>query len=175
MKPRLFVALVAAAMLLTFGAFAAACGGDGGPSLEEYFSEIEPITDDLVARRAALQPEASAARDPAASEEESSAAAQRLFEGTATIYSDSSHGLGGIDPPAEAEDAHIELVVGFAAVEAECHDAADGAAEVESRSEITELLRGCESVDAFARVRAPCRALEDLAEDNGIQVNLNCP
>ena len=173
--PRLPVFLFVAALALLVAAFAAACGDDGGLSLEEYFSEIEPITDDLVAGRAALQPEVSAARDPGASEEESSAAAQRLFEGTAMIYSAGGHTLGGIDPPAEAEDAHIELAAGFAGVEAECQDAADAAAEVESRSEITELLRGCESVDAFAHVRAPCRALEDLADDNGIHVNLQCP
>ena len=150
-------------------------GGETAPSLEEYFSEIQAISDDANAGRAALSPEFQTARDPAASEEQSIAAGQRLFEGLAMIASEARDRLRGIDPPAAAEDAHDELALATAAIEEECQDTADRAAEVESRSDILELAVECESVEAFSQYRVPCRALEEIADDNGIQVNLTCP
>ncbi len=157
--PRLPVFLFVAALALLVAAIAAACDGDGGLSLEEYFSEMQAISDDVNAGRDALSREFQAVS---------------LLEGLAMVASEARDRLGGIDPPAEAEDAHNELALAFAAVEAVCQGAADGAAEVESRSEITELLSACKSVEASSQFRVPCRALELLADDNGIQVNLRC-
>ncbi len=150
-------------------------GGETAPSLEEYFSEIQAISDDANAGRAALSSEFQTARDPGASEEQSVAAAQRLFEGLAMVASEARDRLRGIDPPAAAKDAHDELALATAAIEEECQDTADRAAEVESRSDILELAVECESVEAFSQYRVPCRALEEIADDNGIQVNLTCP
>ena len=150
-------------------------GGETAPSLEEYFSEIQAISDDANAGRAALSSEFQTARDPGASEEQSAAAAQRLFEGLAMVASEARDRLRGIDPPAAAKDAHDELALATAAIEEECQDTADRAAEVESRSDILELAVECESVEAFSQYRVPCRALEEIADDNGIQVNLTCP
>ena len=150
-------------------------GGETAASLEEYFSEIQAISDDANAGRAALSSEFQTARDPGASEEQSVAAAQRLFEGLTMVASEARDRLRGIDPPAAAKDAHDELALATAAIEEECQDTADRAAEVESRSDILELAVECESVEAFSQYRVPCRALEEIADDNGIQVNLTCP
>ena len=174
MKLRLFVLLFLAALLLALGAVSAACGDDDELSLEEYFSEMQAISDDVMAGRAALSPEFQTAGNPALSDEESIAAGQRLFEGLAMVWGEARDRLGGIDPPAAAEDAHNELALATAAIEEECQDTAARAAEVESGSDILDLSVDCESGEAQAQFRVPCRALEDLADDNGIQLILPC-
>ena len=54
MKRRLFAPLFIAAALVALGVTAAACGGDGKLTLEEYFQRFEAIDADVDAKFEAL-------------------------------------------------------------------------------------------------------------------------
>jgi hypothetical protein len=142
-------------------------------TIEEYFRELEAL--------------ASASRDAAdrVSDDFSELVADvddvdealasdlaELVEELQALFAEFSQGLEEISPPAEAADAHADAVNAYA-------DVADA---LEVTAEDTRDARSIEELEeAFANLEGPgaaadesCFALQALADDNGLVVDLRC-
>ena len=160
-------------LLLALGTIAGACGGGEKLTLDEYFQELEAILDESVEKNDALAP------DFAKEFEE------RDFEGLREVYDRSLENnrdafderMDDIDPPAEAEDAHNELVEAGSAFWDILEDFVDQLEDVETITEFEAAVKAMD--DAWAdgpaeRIAAACSAVEEIATDNDIDADLNC-
>jgi hypothetical protein len=175
MKP--FALIAAGALLLAFAGLTAACNDDGGGglTLEEYFQQIDAIQNDNDAQFAELEGSANEpAEDP--TEEELAQLFKDSLSSSAAILTDSAEAAADIDAPDEVADEHDEIV---AAIN-ELVDAVE-AVEVPDTLTFEELAQsdstffsGQELNDAFDHLTTACNALEAIAADNGITVDLAC-
>jgi len=172
-KPRLFVPLVAAALVLAFGTVAVACGGGNGDglTLEEYFQRLEALSTDNDQRGVALF---ESFGEEFSSEEEQIRATQEFWKEFLVLLGQFVNGLDDIDPPAEAEAAHEESVDAGAVMLKAYQELVDQMAEAESVSELAEGFGDIELGASSDRFEQACVALQGIADANGIDVSLNC-
>ncbi len=177
MKPRLFVSLFVGALLLALSAVAGACGGDGGLTLEEYFQRIDAIGADAEDEVDRLTEEYVEAAEEVRTEEGLIEPFRDFFNQLATLSGDFVSELEGIDPPSEVEDAHNETV----AVQTEglelFEELNERAQRVETASDMEEVgaeLEGPVFAYLADRSEEACFALEAIADENGIDVDLDC-
>ena len=182
MRARLFLISFGAALLLALGVAATACGGDGALSLEEYFQRLDAIQNESDARFEALEAEEPDIDDDDVLDEEEKEALRDSFAAFPTIFREAIDKADDLDPPAEAEEAHDELVAaGEALVESQSElqeDFLARLADIESTSELeelfSELFENAEAQAASERFTAACLALQDIANANDIAVDLEC-
>jgi len=171
MKPHLFVLLVIAALLLALGSIAAACGGDDELTLEEYFQRIDALFNEADER---FQPLVEALDQEFYSEAEQIEATRAFFNADIPILRDFVDGLDDLDPPTEVEGPHEEAVAGGRELVEFLQGFTDRFADVESTSELEEILDDTELEAASDRFDDACLALQDIADANGIAVDLEC-
>lgn len=175
MKP--LALTTAGAMLLAFAGFGVACNDSDGSSLtlEEYFQQIDAIQNDNDAQFATQE---ASVQEPApdATGEERAQLFKDSLSSSAAILTDSAEAAADIDAPDEVADEHDEIV---AAIN-ELVDAVE-AVEVPDTLTFEELAQsdstffsGQELNDAFDHLTTACNALEAIAADNGITVDLAC-
>ncbi len=175
MKPRVLGSLFVIALLLAFGAIAAACrgNGDGELTLKEYFQKTDAIFEDAGERIAALD-------DPGeqefASEEQQIEAIRDFLDADRAITEDVLDELENIDPPVEVQEAHNEFQGAGVALVALFKDVAAQLANVGSTSEVDRVftLNAPEINAAYARADAACFLLQGVANANGVDVDLEC-
>lgn len=156
-----------------------ACGGgDGGElSLEEYFQQVETIVDDFGGQIAALGDPFEADVD---SDEERTELIRDYTRAAAALWRDSVEDFRDMEPPAEVAAAHDEAVEArddraeFAQDLAEQLEGVGSAAELEAW--FTEARREHEDALASAAERSEqaCLELQRIADDSGIDVELQC-
>jgi hypothetical protein len=174
MKLRLVGTLAIAVLLPAIALVGVGCGDGEGLTLEEYFQEVVSIRDDAQDRLATLMDELTADVAPDASEEEVMQVTIDMMSQGMPITAELVDKLKDLDPPAAVEDAHSELVeAGDDSVEA-LEDFVEQAADAESMSEVNELLGGEVMAAAEARADEACVVLQGIADDNGIDVDLEC-
>jgi len=150
----------------------AACG-DGGDelSLEEYFQRVLDIGDAAETRADTLEEESQGLG-------EDLNATRDYFDGLEAIAREALSDLRDIDPPAEVRDAHDEFVAGVAATQAVWKDLSDRIRDLESPSEVQALLFAMSEDPAFSaafeRQGNACVQLQGIADENGIDVDLEC-
>ncbi len=178
MKARFLPRALITVLLLAFGAIAAACGddgnGDGGElTLEEYFERLDAIMEDIDSQIDALE-------DPEemdlASEEEQLEAMRDFFDALLPIIQGAFNEIEGLDPPAEVEDAHDALLAAGDDFVAAFEAPASRLAEAESLADLEGGLFEDDSAfgSAGARSAQACFALQGIADDNDIDVDLRC-
>jgi hypothetical protein len=169
MKLRLFAPLLVAA-LLAFGAVLAACGDNGGElTLEDYFQQFNAITDDVTAQFEAVEDEF-----PGLYQER--AATRDAFDKMDVIFEEGLGQLDGLNPPDEVKQSHKGFRDGVAAQQRVFQEAADEIADIESVSELGQVLqaRGADLEATSTQINASCLALQKTADDNDIDVDLEC-
>ena len=172
MRRHLFALLFVASSSLALGFIVTACGG-GSLSLPEYFRQVVGTSNEMDDRFAALGIEV-------VSEEELDLEAgvieaNRIFYNAALpIQRDFADALADIDPPADVEDAHKEIVDATAELVQVYQDVADRLADVGSASELDELFDEPELETASYRFAQACFQLQGIADANGIDVDLEC-
>ena len=176
MKSWLSSSLLVAGLLLC--AVAAACGGGGGElsgehSLEQYFDEVDSIIEGLQERTATLDQPSEQDFD---SEEEQIEAFRGAFTTALPIFRNFVDDLDELNPPAEVAAAHGELVRGFEDLVEAVEGLVDQLADVESASEFSDLLLDPDSGfgSAIGQLAAACLQLQSVANDNDIDVDLEC-
>jgi hypothetical protein len=178
MKRRVLGFLLVTALLFGVGAITAACGGgEDELTLEEYFQKLQTISDDLEEREKALDIEFEMAFDPETSPDTSVDTAQRVMGEAASASREVFDDVDSLDPPSEVEDAHNEFLREGRATTRLLETLADRAAEVESLFGLEDVhaeLEGPDFEAAGVRLEDACRALEGIAADNGIEVDLDC-
>ena len=175
MKLRLLPLALIALLLLAFGA-SAACGGDSEESLalEEYFRQLEALNDTADERAVELQEAYDAERAAAASDEEVLAALEDFFKNTQLIFTTFADGSSDLIPPAVVEELHIELVVGSVELAASLEDMLNGLGDLDSAADLEGLLEESGLSQAEDRFAETCATLQDTADRNEIDVDLDC-
>ena len=99
-----------AAFLLGVAVFTGACGSDSDPlTMEDYFAEFEAIDTDVDSQLEALFAEVPDGED-AFADEANLELFKDLVVGFPRITGDWLDGAKDLDPPAEVEDAHNDLI-----------------------------------------------------------------
>ena len=176
MKARFLPLALIAAVLLAFGAVAAACGDDGGETLtiEEYFARLAEIDDETEEEEAALDAQLEEELAGITDEEEALEVIQDIFPAQLDNFADFVDDLADLDPPDDIRDDHddtVDAMRDFVAVFRELVDELD---EVESIGEMDALFEGEDFAQAEQRATEACLRVEQLAADNGITVDFNC-
>ena len=184
-------ALVLIAGLLAVFALAACGGGDGdgdsngngvdgtngvgSPNLEEYFETIEAAASVFETERGAADAAAEAAFIAATTEEEQITAFRDFATETATVYDDFVIELKAIRAPDEVEDAHEDAEDAGEEVVETLEELAEDVEKADTEAEATELFDDAFAKSDFEDLGEACRALQSIADENGIVADLLCP
>jgi hypothetical protein len=153
---------VAVAVVLIFGAD----DGDGGGGLEGYVTSVSTVVTDVNTQYTALADEY-----PQAFQEVE--ATQTYLEESIGVWSSGAQRLDDLDPPAEAESAHTDLVEATNSVVAAFEEIQTGVEGVTDAAGLEELLNSADT-SAFTTFGAACQAVQVLADENQIEVDVGC-
>ncbi len=163
MKTKLTI--IASVLLLSI--FSIACGGESEISLEDYFQQVEAILIESDQEEAALE-----TRFPGAFEE--GPATADFFDAVVDLRREANARLADIDPPAEAKDAHDQLVSDTDLLLAAAEDFAERVRPAKTASELEQVFET--ETPAFEaaqnRMEHSCSSLQAIADRNGIEVDL---
>ncbi len=166
-------ALMAAAAGI-LAALIASCGGGDSLSLPEYFDEIDRIRVEAEARAAAADSIDLSAIEPGTPPDALRETVRKGL-GEARDANDAVlDELKAIDPPPETKDVHRELMDVYAEITRQIDDAIAGVDTIDSVDEIGQLYDPEAFAEAERRADAACDALQQIADDNGIDTNLKC-
>jgi hypothetical protein len=185
MKLRLLIPLFVIG-LLAFGAVLAGCGGDevtgeegdgqvateegeGGSSLNEYFQQLKALSDDTSVQFNAVFEKFPGVFQEPADTRDALAEMDALYDG---VFA----GFDALDPPDQVRQFQNDFRDGIAAQRQGFRDLASAIADVESASELEQVLEAkLPELDATSsQINAACLALQGIADDNGIVVDLEC-
>jgi len=166
--------LVTAGLLLALGAVAGACGGDGGGglSLEEYFKQLDTAQNEVDRRFEEFFTQGEPGPD--ASEEDIAAFGRETAQTFNTILGDAEGTFGDLEPPAEAEDAHDALVRAIGGARTAIESAVDDIPDALSLEELDTFFGSSEVETATGAIDEACKELQQIADDNSIDVDLEC-
>ena len=177
------VALIGA-VLLTVGAIAAACGGDGDGgggdggggelTLEEYFQRVEELDDELQADEAALDEQMEQDLASVTDEQDALDLVRDGFEAQLANVEDFVDDLDSLDPPAEVEDAHNEAVAAQRDFLVLFRDILDQLGDSDSFDAVDALFGTDEFAAAEERATQSCLAVEQIGVSNGFDVDFDC-
>ena len=171
---KFFAFSVTALMFLAVGVVASACGDDGGGglSLEEYFAQLDTAQNEVDRRFEEFFTQEEP--DPNASGEEVAAFAGEAIAAFVSILQDAQDTFAGVEPPAEAEDVHNDLVQAIEDARDALEAAADDVPATLSLEELEMFDPFEPATEAFERVEAACVGLQTIADDNSVDVDLEC-
>ena len=164
-----------AVFLLAVATVFVGCGSSDSLTLEEYFEQFEAIDADADAKIEALY-----ADFPADGDDPTNDANlpffQELFTGFPGVVGDLVDGLKDLDPPAEVEDAHNDLIEAGEDLVVALGENADAFNGAETTSELMALNDVAEESiqPAVARFDSACLAVVDIAEASGIANDISC-
>lgn len=168
-----FVGIVS--MLLVAGG---ACGGGGSElSLEDYFQQMGAIAQELDKNTSDLAQKYDEDVNAAADEEEALRLTAQFFEDGAKETRAALDKVKKLNPPSQARDEHKEFVAAGEALVALFPDVIQRARDAKSAEDIQALaddLNGPPFSDASNRSDEACFALQKIADDNNIDVDLTC-
>lgn len=158
----------------------AACGGGGGGSaltLEEYFQQMETIAGDLDQRSNELSDRYDQDVNNAASEEEVLKLTAQFFEDGAAATRSALDRVEKLRPPSEAKDEHEEFLAAGRAIVDLFDGIIERAKAAKSADDIQALGNDLDNPpysDASKRADDACFALQEVADQNNIDVDLTC-
>ncbi len=169
-------ALVVVALMAGSALLAACGGGDGGGgdgdelSLDEYFQQLEDVKETYDARGEAIDQEAETLGDDVG-------AFKDYFGDLQDVFGDALNDVRDLDPPGEVQDAHDDFVAALTAAQAEMDDIGDQIADVESLSELMATFAEMDTPESEAsgeNIEEACRDLQEIADENDIDIDLDC-
>jgi hypothetical protein len=186
-----FRGAVAAIMLLV-----AACGGDSALSIEDYFAAVEAetarydqATDDIAnafstqldtafedfSAEATGADEATAAAGLETLTTVAVNATRTSFELTAVELDQFISTMDALEPPDEVSAEHDEAVAALRASRAAIDPTIDAVNQIIALADLEPVLAGSAFADSRTRLEVSCIALEQAGNDNGVEVDLDCP
>lgn len=175
---------------------AAACGGDDALSMEEYYAAVEAetarydqATDDISnALNAQFESAITEVTDAAAGADDATletlvaeltetavAATSAAFRLTGEQLDQFIATMDPLEPPDEVAAEHDEAVAALRASRAAIDPTIESIKGVTTMEELDPVLAGSAFADSRRRLEASCRALEQAGNDNGLDVDLDCP
>jgi hypothetical protein len=174
-----FFAICGVAVLLVCAAFAVACSDSGGGSLtlDEYFQKLDEIQNNSDAFFATQQA-STAEPSPDASGEEVATFLRNNVSDSASALRDAGTAAGRLEPPDEVADAHADIVAAINGAADALDSAAGAVPDTIAFEELTTaadtLFNNQELSAAQEAITTACKALEAIATDNNITVDLAC-
>lgn len=178
---RLLPLLAALLCLLTL-AGGAACGGGGGKdaggganklTLDAYYQQLAAAIDTLAAGVSAVVDKA-AANTGGTDIDGQKQIATSFITDFAAAFASFAEEAGGIEPPAEATNAHAELVAATNAIVDAATGLLDQVDAAQSRAELEALFSEEQVTAAGQRSETACSILQSIADENNIDAQLNC-
>ena len=171
---------VLAALLLAIAAAGVACGGGGGEdgasgalTTENYFERLEEIAVQYDEEGLAIEEEFDFTT--AQSEQELIARAQGFFREGREVFGTFVENLVDLDPPDELAEAHNEAVASGRDALERFSELAELVQDVETEAELLAAFEAVSPEDeALERFSASCLALQSLAEEHGVDIDLRC-
>lgn len=167
MRAGLFRAIVGVGVLAVMSVGVSACSSGGGKlSLEEYFEKLEEIDNKSTEETDALGERLGNTEDV---EEIKDA-----FAEFPAIIDEFLDDLEGLEPPDEAADAHDEAVEAGRAFQDEFDKLLDDLQDAESLDDLFGITENDAFNEADQAFTDACNELQSIADDNGIDVSLDC-
>jgi hypothetical protein len=166
--PRIVRLVVGAALLAIT---ANACGG--GLSLEDYFAKMDDLSSSYDQQNQDLQQQVEADLAKAGSNEEALALFKDYLEKSLAAVNDQLSKIEAIDPPDEAEEAHRGLIEAGKGIRDALAGVVNRFDEFQNVEEIGQVF----TTDLAAvgqRGDEACNALQDVADEHDIAVDLGC-
>ena len=157
-----------AALCVALALVATACGGGSSP-VQDYFRLVDQLNDTYEEETNRLNDELASL-----SEEEANLRGPDIIEQQFDAFGTFAAGLAALEPPAEVADAHGEAVQAAQAFLAVFRDLIGGLGDAPTLNELVPLLQREDFSDAGQRLREGCSNLAQIADDNGISVDLAC-
>ncbi len=175
MKQIPLVGLLAVATLL----LALACeGGGGGPSspLEEYFQALDAAVDESAERSDEAVTRIDETVAVASTDDEFVEALRGFYQALATGSDDDVSDLESIDAPAGVKEVHNRLLDAMKRKAMVFRDFLDAIADAQSVDEIDASFAEFDAMgtEADESIGDACSDLNDIADENDIDVELNC-
>ena len=186
MKVRFLAVLIIGVLVLALGA---ACSddddgdenGDNGDNggveltLAEYFSKLETLSQGYASDLDALDADADAEVERTESDEEAVEVFVN-FVGNMRAATDNFVGrMDALNGPTEVEGAQGEAVTAGQAVVDMFDNALTVLDTVDTFVDATLVLEGPGFTDAQDEFGVACVALQGIADDNGLEIDMNCP
>lgn len=165
-----------AVFLLGMAVFSGACSSDSDPlTLEEYFAEFEAIDADVNSQFEALFADFPEDED-AFADEANLELFKDLLDGFPRITGDWVDRAKDLDPPAEVEDAHNDLIDAGEALLVAHEERAEVMGDAETMAELETISREVDPSTTVAEAArdAACLAVVDIAVANDIHVSITC-
>jgi hypothetical protein len=162
------LAIVAGSLLL------AACGGGEGEglSLDEYFQQFDAIEEGMKTDTTALDEQSVGIIG------EDIQATQDYVAGYHDIVEQGLNDVKALQAPSEVGDAQDEFVAALSNMISLWDDLSDRLADVETTSELQDLLVALQGetqwLEASQQFTDACLELQGIADENGIDVTLDC-
>jgi hypothetical protein len=156
--------------------FSGACSSDSDPlTLEEYVAEVEVIVADANSQFGELFTDFPEGED-ALADDANLELFKDLLDGFPRITSDWVDRAKDLDPPAEVEDAHNDLLDAGEALLVAHEERAEVMGDAETMAELETISREVDPITAVAEAArdAACLALVDIAVANDINVSISC-
>jgi hypothetical protein len=167
---RTLIGVCVAAVTLLGVAAAPACGGSDTLTLEEYFEELEELENEADERSTEIEEEADEIFGSAEDFDEIRGDFQDFIDDIRGVFEDFLDGVRDLNPPEEVEEDHDEAVEAFEAV----LDEFDGLKESVDDADSFEDIDSEAFDEADAQLTEACEKLQAAADDNDIDVDLNC-
>ncbi len=172
------LAMLAAALLVGLATFGVACkNGGGGLSLEEYFRKLDSVQEQADATFATQEASAGEPSQDANGEELATFLRDNVTS-SADILRAAAADVDDLEPPDEVADAHSDIVTATNDLVAAFDDMADSVPETLTLAELENagatFFNSAELNAANEQFVAACNALEQIAADNNITVDLAC-
>lgn len=174
------------ALLLSLGLVAAACGDDDsrpgraqptlGPllSLQEYYDEVAALDGAFAQRSRALNAGLEQQKADIESPEEAFDLARQFIGARTDVIESLSAGVAALTPPGELAEAHGAVVSGSDGLLVAFTKLVDRLSEVTSAETLDALLADDQLEAASVALQQACSALQALADENSMNVELDC-
>ena len=150
----------------------AACGG-GGLSLEEYFTKMDDLQSSFEQMSEDSQAQVQAALQDVTSNDEALVVFKEYLEENLAAIDEQLGRFEDLTPPGEAESEHEDLLEAGDAIRDALADVIGRYDEFDSVDEVAQSF-DTNLGDAEQQGTDACNALQAVAEDNDIDVDLGC-
>jgi hypothetical protein len=165
--------LIAAGVAVVLLVGASKGGGGDTSTLEGYFKVLNTVQTGIGTSFTSISAKYPNAFPDASGGGGNVKEAVGYFKESQVAMADGVKKLAAIEPPAEAAQQHAALVKAAQGVQAAFGDLQTGAASASDSAGLQTLLN-TSSTTAFGDFTTACQALQDIATQNDIPVNLKC-
>ena len=153
---------------------ASACNGGGASSLEDYFEEYEKLDNKAEDATADLQREFDASLTATSLNDEVRKDLRDYYTRQIEVRQDYADSVAKLDPPEAARAAHDASVTSYQAVLDAFSGIVDDIGQAQTIDDLDNIFTGAELTAAIDAANKACADLQKVADDNNVNVNLEC-